>query len=136
MNKIINTVIFIAMFFLTKEFIYCFYEDYNFIDIVLLSMKDFLYYKVSIFLLSMFLSMMAIFIIKPTSKIKEIVLNKLYYFLLLIVNVVLVNGLFCIFYKELYLELLIVNFIILVVVNTLSLFFIFSILRLKRKAEK
>lgn len=124
------------MFFLTKEFIYCFYEDYNFIDIVLLSMKDFLYYKVSIFLLSIFLSMMAIFIIKPTSKIKEIVLNKLYYFLLLIVNVVLVNGLFCIFYKELYLELLIVNFIILVVVNTLSLFFIFSILGLKRKAEK
>lgn len=126
MNKTTSSIVFIILFFFTKEIVYTFYEECNFIDIVILNMKQLSYYKICVFLLSLLQSIVGIYFISKVDKTYRGLLKIIIYVLTLILSMLLVNSIFYIFHKEMYFEVLLINFSVLTIVNIFLQIFVFK----------
>ena len=98
MKKLINTLLFLLLFFATKELIYSYYEYYNIISILFYKIEDIEVFKLYTFILSSIISFLFLTLYFYTDK--RLILSLIVYILSLIINILLGNYIPSLFNKE------------------------------------
>ena len=137
MKKIINTVLFIILFLATKELIYFFYENWNFLLLNISNEVEYLKLSISIGITSFLLSFVFL-ILYFAFKELNIYHKTAIYFISLAFSLILVNFIYFQFKSEMNFTQIVINLIIvLVVFSILNFIFLQTLARkLNNIAEK
>lgn len=127
MKKLINTLLFLLLFFATKELIYSYYEYYNIISILFYKIEDIEVFKLYTFILSSIISFLFLTLYFYTDK--RLILSLIVYILSLIISILLGNYIPSLFNKEYYIEQIIYIYLFIVIIDIILLFLLSELSR-------
>lgn len=127
MKKLINTLLFLLLFFATKELIYSYYEYYNTISILFYKIEDIEIFRLYTFILSSIISFL--FLVLYFYIEKKLILSLIVYILSLIISISLGNYVFSLFNKEYYIEQIIYIYLFIVIIDIILLFLLSELSR-------
>ena len=127
MKKLINTLLFLLLFFATKELIYSYYEYYNIISILFYKIEDIEVFKLYTFILSSIISFLFLTLYFYTDK--RLILSLIVYILSLIISILFGNYIPSLFNKEYYIEQIIYIYLFIVIIDIILLFLLSELSR-------
>ena len=111
MKKLINTILFILLFLVTKEMIYLFYENWNFLLLDISNEFEYLKFSISIGVTSFLLSFIFL-ILYFAFKELNIYYKTAIYFISLTLSLVVVNFIYFQFKNEINFNQIVINLIV------------------------
>ena len=130
MKKLINFILFILLFLLTKEFIYIFYENWN--SLILNILDEYEYLKFSILIATVsFLFSFIFLVLYFVYKKLNVIFKILSYSISLILGLIIVNLIYLQFTAEMNFNKILWNLIVVLLVSSILNFILLQILEKK-----
>lgn len=130
MKKLINFILFILLFLLTKEFIYIFYENWN--SLILNILDEYEYLKFSILIATVsFLFSFIFLVLYFVYKKLNVIFKILSYSISLILGLIIVNLIYHQFTAEMNFNKILWNLIVVLLVSSILNFILLQILEKK-----
>ena len=134
MKKLINFILFILLFLLTKEFIYIFYENWN--SLILNILDEYEYLKFSILIATVsFLFSFIFLVLYFVYKKLNVIFKILSYSISLILGLIIVNLIYLQFTAEMNFNKILWNLIVVLLVSSILNFILLQILEKKQNVK-